>query len=233
MPSTSKKQRNFMAAVAHNPAFAKKAGVPQSVGKDFNEADKGRKFSKGGDMKTDSQFDADVDRAKRSLYKNKEDSKIYSRERGLSPGMAAKRLENRGVDMRGLVANEQNPDDLGSYKKGGNVKKMNMGGYADGGMPMVMKDGKKVPSFAADGVGKMKQGGMAHEDVKMDKKMMQKAVNKHEGRLHKGATMTKLASGGMAPSKMGAVKTSKKIDGIATKGKTKGTMIAMKNGGKC
>ncbi len=52
MPSTSKKQHNFMAAVAHNPAFAKKAGVPQSVGKDFNEADKGRKFSKGGDMKS-------------------------------------------------------------------------------------------------------------------------------------------------------------------------------------
>ena len=49
MPSTSKKQHNFMAAVANNPAFAKKVGVPQSVGKDFNEADKGRKFSKGGD----------------------------------------------------------------------------------------------------------------------------------------------------------------------------------------
>jgi hypothetical protein len=40
-----------MAAIAHSPSFAKKAGVPQSVGKDFNEADKGRKFSKGGDMK--------------------------------------------------------------------------------------------------------------------------------------------------------------------------------------
>jgi hypothetical protein len=52
MPSTSKKQHNFMAAVANNPKFAKKAGVPQSVGKDFNEADKGRKFSKGGDMAT-------------------------------------------------------------------------------------------------------------------------------------------------------------------------------------
>jgi hypothetical protein len=39
-----------MAAVANNPAFAKKAGVPQSVGKDFSMADKGRKFSKGGDM---------------------------------------------------------------------------------------------------------------------------------------------------------------------------------------
>ena len=49
MPSTSKKQHNFMAAVANNPSFAKKAGVPQSVGKDFTTADKDRKFSKGGD----------------------------------------------------------------------------------------------------------------------------------------------------------------------------------------
>lgn len=40
-----------MAAVANNPAFAKKAGVPQSVGKEFTQADKGRKFAKGGDMK--------------------------------------------------------------------------------------------------------------------------------------------------------------------------------------
>ena len=48
MPSTSKKQHNFMAAVAHNPEFAKKAGVPQSVGKDFNAADKGKKFARGG-----------------------------------------------------------------------------------------------------------------------------------------------------------------------------------------
>ncbi len=170
MPSSSKKQHNFMEAIAHSPSFAKKVGVPMSVGKDFSQADKGRKFSKGGDM-----------------------------------------------------------------------KKMNMGGYADGGMPMVMKDGQKVPAFAADGKGKMAKGGMtkmakggmAKEDMKQDKAMMQKAVNKHEGRLHKGATMTKLASGGMAPSKMGAVKTGKTTDGIITKGKTKGTMIAMKRGGKC
>ena len=37
-----------MEAVAHNPAFAKKAGVPQSVGKDYSAADKGKKFSGGG-----------------------------------------------------------------------------------------------------------------------------------------------------------------------------------------
>ena len=49
MPSSSKKQHNFMAAIANNPAFAKKAGIPQSVGSDFVKADKGRKFAKGGD----------------------------------------------------------------------------------------------------------------------------------------------------------------------------------------
>ena len=52
MPSTSKKQHNFMAAVANNPSFAKKVGVPQSVGKDFNNADKGKCFKRGGDMAT-------------------------------------------------------------------------------------------------------------------------------------------------------------------------------------
>jgi len=41
-----------MAAIAHSPAFAKKVGVPQSVGQDFDKADKGRKFSKGGSMAT-------------------------------------------------------------------------------------------------------------------------------------------------------------------------------------
>ena len=51
MPSTSKKQHNFMAAVANNPKFAKKVGVPQSVGKDFNTADKGKTFREGGMMK--------------------------------------------------------------------------------------------------------------------------------------------------------------------------------------
>jgi len=51
MPSVSKKQHNFMAAVANNPKFAKKAGVPSTVGKEFLTADKGKTFKKGGEMK--------------------------------------------------------------------------------------------------------------------------------------------------------------------------------------
>jgi hypothetical protein len=132
MPSVSKKQHNFMAAVANNPKFAKKAGVSKSVGEDFMKADK--------------------------------------------------------------------------------KKPMKM---AAGGMPMVEKDGKKVPAFAADGVGKMKKGGMAHSDMAKDKPMMKKvaakAVKGHEKKMHG------MARGG----------------GIEIKGKTKGTMINMKKGGAC
>lgn len=52
MPSKSKKQANLMRAAAHNPAFAKKVGVPQSVAKDFAAADKKQgKFKKGGAIK--------------------------------------------------------------------------------------------------------------------------------------------------------------------------------------
>jgi hypothetical protein len=77
-------------------------------------------------------------------------------------------------------------------------------------MPMVEKDGKKVPAFAADGKGKMAKGGMAKEKPMM-KKVAAKAVKGHEKKMH-----------GMA-----------KGGGIETKGKTKGTMIKMKSGGSC
>jgi len=55
MPATSEKQKKFMDAVAHNKGFAKKAGVPQSVGKDFSEASKGMKFGSGDGTRADRQ----------------------------------------------------------------------------------------------------------------------------------------------------------------------------------
>jgi hypothetical protein len=47
MPSKSKAQARMMAAAAHNPAFAKKVGVPSKVAKEFNRADKGTGILKG------------------------------------------------------------------------------------------------------------------------------------------------------------------------------------------
>lgn len=48
MPSTSVKQARFMSAAAHNPEFAAKAGIPQSVAKEFHAADAGKKYGAGG-----------------------------------------------------------------------------------------------------------------------------------------------------------------------------------------
>ena len=113
-----------MAAVANNPSFAKKVGVPQSVGQDFNEADKGRKFSKGGDT----------------------------------------------------MASKMNP----------------------GFMAMMAKKKGAAPDALA------------------------KHASKPASKAHAG-----LKAGGMAKVKTGA-----SPDGVAVKGKTKGTMIKMKSGGR-
>ena len=113
------------------------------------------------------------------------------------------------------VGKEFNSADKGkTFKQGGDMKKMNMGGYADGGMPM--KDGK--PAFVGDGKGKMAKGGIATSL-----------------KAHAAAPASKahgMKSGGMAASKMGSVKTSSTRDGIASKGKTKGKMIKMNMGGR-
>ena len=104
-------------------------------------------------------------------------------------------------------------------------KEFTMKKYADGGMPMVMKDGKKVPSFAADGKGKMASGGMPNEG-----KMMKK-----EGRGMAKADMQKVAGKAVKGHevKMHGVKKMAKGGGCEVKGKTKGTMIKMAQGGKC
>lgn len=145
MPSSSKKQHNFMAAVANNPSFAKKVGVPQSVGKDFNQADKGRKFSKGGDM------------AESKAMAKKEIS--FMKKKGAPASMVKHEKAEYGMKKGGIATS--------------------------------LKAHAAAPASKAHG----------------------------------------MKSGGMAASKMGSVKTSSSRDGVASKGKTKGTMIAMKKGG--
>jgi hypothetical protein len=55
MPATSEKQKKFMDAAAHNPAFAKAAGVPTKVAKEFSEKSKGMKFGAGPKSRADLQ----------------------------------------------------------------------------------------------------------------------------------------------------------------------------------
>ena len=97
MPSHSAKQHKFMEAVAHNPSFAKKAGVPQSVGKDFSNADKGKTFSRGGDMKESK---AMVGKEMAFMKKKKAPASMIKHEKaemmGMKKGGAAKKMSSGG-----------------------------------------------------------------------------------------------------------------------------------------
>jgi hypothetical protein len=131
MPATSAKQKKFMDAAAHNPEFAKKAGIPSAVAKEFSN-------------------------------------------------------KRKGTSSR--------PD----------LQKINKP-KTDHGKSSLFKEG----------------GIMKHSDMSMDKKVVKKAVGMHDKQMHGGkkTDMAKLKKGGS-------------IDGCATKGKTKGTMIKMKSGGR-
>jgi len=139
-----------MQAVAHSPAFAKKVGVPQSVGKDFSTADKGRKFKEGGDMK----------------------------------------------ESKAMMAKE-----IGFMKKKGAPKSM---------IKHEMAEAKGKP-FAKGG------------STSLAKHAAMPASKAHAGLK---------AGGSVGTTKMGAVKTGSKPDGVVMKGKTKGTMVKMARGGK-
>jgi len=176
MPAKSEKQKRFMDAAAHNPSFAKAAGIPVSVAKEFSESSKGKTFGTGGPKSR--------------------------------------------ADVQAINKPKTNHGESGFFSKGGAMKQVDM--KKNPGVA-------KLPTAVRNKMGFMKKGGMASDakedmkmDLKQDKSMMQKAVNKHEGRLHKGQPMTKLAGGGTFRAS---------ANGVATKGKTKGTMIKMNKGG--
>lgn len=164
-----------MEAIAHNPAFAKKAGVPQSVGKEFAAADKGKKFVRGGINKQNTHH------GKMDMPFNK-----LNRFAGMKTGGMMK-------ESKAMVGKEVN-----FMKKKGAPKSMikheaaEMGAMKKGGMPM--KDGK--PAFMQK---KMMGGGMA----KYAKGGGIESRGKTKGMMVKMATggVVKFAKGGGIESK--------------------------------
>jgi hypothetical protein len=104
MPSVSKKQHNFMAAVANNPKFAKKAGVSSAVGKEFLTADKGKKFKEGGTMKhSDIKMDKKVVKKAVGMHeKQLHGGKKSDMSKLKSGGMAATKMaKGGGCEVKG------------------------------------------------------------------------------------------------------------------------------------
>jgi hypothetical protein len=105
MPSKSKAQRNFMAAAAHNPAFAKKVGVPAKVAKEFNLADKGKKFVGGGMAKENSKMDMSQDKKMAKKAIGMHDKQLHGGKKTdltkLKSGGCAKMSRGGGIEVRG------------------------------------------------------------------------------------------------------------------------------------
>jgi len=147
MPATSLKQKKFMDAVAHNPAFAKQTGVPQSVGMDFSEASKGMKFGSGSRSRADLQKVNNPDTRHGKMEVMKKGGSVEPKIKHKEINM--KKMSNGGITSakmgsvktgapsrdgiaekgktKGTVIKMSGSTPLG-MKKGGMTKKMNMGG---------------------------------------------------------------------------------------------------------
>ena len=148
MPATSDKQKRFMDAAAHNPAFAKKAGVPVSVAKDFSEKSKGVKFG-GPKTRPDLQKvnEPKTRQGKTELF-NKGGDTMASK---MNPGFMAMMAKKKGAG--------DSPMGKPVMKKGMDMAKDGMKKMASGGMTSALaKHASKPASKAHAG---LKAGGMA------------------------------------------------------------------------
>jgi hypothetical protein len=135
MPSKSKAQRNLMAAAAHNPAFAKKVGVPMSVAKDFNQADKGKNF-KGGGMAKACATKSDAKMIAKKEVKGHESSMHKMKKGGIIEKGTGEKYKSKAAMMK-HEKKETKAEEMKEHKMnyGGMAKKMAKGGscYVKGG----------------------------------------------------------------------------------------------------
>jgi hypothetical protein len=205
MPSTSAKQHRFMAAIAHSPSFAKKVGVSQSVGKDFDAADKGKTFNKGGIMKTRKfvndgyvdDSDMDDEGNTRSKYEIDPDSR---RAHGLYDEKPVVKKLKRAFKKPPFKGGQEGYDEAGRFL--GGQRGFNEAGTAN-------KSGTKQTQFAKGGMLKESKEMVGKEVAFFKKKGAPASMIKHE------------------KAEMGM----KKGGGIESRGKTKGTIIRMAMGG--
>ena len=206
MPSKTKKQAKFMAAVANNPKFAKKAGVPQSVGQEFANADKRNK-----DMP--SYFDSTKKKPGKAVKKG------YAR-----GGMAHDKRVLRNLDdevyriapkerMGGAEGRDARQERL-RINKEKRFEKNRMDGMAKGGKVKKQGYNDRLDESLGARHGKKSQSLKSRRD---ESKGMEKSMGKGA---YSGAS-TMMAKGGQ----VGKSSASSRADGIARKGHTPGRMV--------
>jgi hypothetical protein len=138
MPSKSKKQHNLMAAVANNPAFAKKVGISKSVGEEFMKADKTKKFGSGGSLKAVDSSD------------NPGLSKLPTEVRNKMGYMKKGGMAKKKMNMGGMA-----------YKEGGMMDKKDMAQDKKMAKKAVGMHESQLHAGKKSDLTKLKKGGMA------------------------------------------------------------------------
>jgi hypothetical protein len=241
MPSKSKKQHNLMEMVAHDPKKAKQLGIPQSVGKDYAAADKGRKFGVGGSANIThggkGQINKQVTRAGSVFGEQKEvpninlnkyigkkeggkimaESKKETREEMKADIKQDKAIIKKAFGMHDKQEHGGKHTDLSKLKKGGMaMKKMAKGGETMGPRTMsqdVEKGSNKLLAHGESAV--QKRGHTKGKEERGYKTLGIQSGAKSGSNKTSGAAPIKMARGG----------------GIESKGKTKGKFITMCGGG--
>tara|TARA_R110002020_G_scaffold192053_1_gene392057 strand:+ start:179 stop:799 length:621 start_codon:yes stop_codon:yes gene_type:complete len=206
MPTVSKKQEKFMQAVANNPKFANKVGVNQSIGREFTKENNMKQETKkmmGGGM---------ADRRGRAMTRMGADAAG----RAMNYGGKVKKMNKGGPTARTKhIMNEK--EEISRVDK--EIRKNE--GYKAGGM-MKDKEGRAMKKG-----GKVKkQGYNARLDeslgARKGKKKQSMKARRDESKGAKKAAGKKAYSGNRSSAQGSA---SKRADGIAKKGRTKGRMV--------
>ena len=206
MPSKTKKQAKFMAAVANNPKFAKKAGVPQSVGQEFANADKRNKDMPSKFNSTGNKPGKAVKKgyARGGMAHDKRvlrnlDDEVYR----IAPKERMGGAEGRDARDERRRINREKAYEKRHMNKGGKVKKQGYNDRLD--ESLCARDGKKSQSL---------------KSRRDESKGMEKAMGKGA---YSGATT--MMSGGGEVGKSRST-TSSRGDGIAKRGHTRGRIIS-------
>ena len=210
-----------MEAVAHNPAFAKKVGIPRSVGEEFSKADKGKTFKKGGIMKMEkgvkpSSMSGDVEKGSNKKLKFGESAvqkKGHTKGRNLGDTGPKESVESE-KNMKSFMK---------KYAKGGKVKRYDDGGDVETetaqGQNKNIGDDTRARAMAALQSGKMDQE-VPTPKPRMRAKSKSNAMTDSMSRMNPmGDTYKK---GGMTKKMAGGGSASSRADGIAQRGKTRG-----------
>ena len=177
MPSKSKKQHNLMAAVANNPAFAKKVGISKSIGEEFMKADKTKKFGPGGSTGSLKEVDSNENPGLSKLPTEVRNKMGYMKK----GGMAMKKGMHKMPDGN-MMKNSDMPK-----------KKIKMGGmaYKEGGKADMAQD-KKTVKKAVGMHEKQLHGGKKSDLAALKKGGMAKKMAKGGGIEVRGKTKGKM-----------------------------------------